>query len=871
MFRTILLCALAVVPGSSLVALAQSGENASVTTAEQLQTLPGFKVEVVLKADRKKHGSWISMALDDKGRLLLAGQRGQPITRLTIEDGKIIKDEQLRLPVSEAMGMLCAFDSLYVDGSDGKKSGLFRLRSTRHDDTYDSVEMLREWGSGSGEHGAHAIVLGPDKKLYVVCGNFVDLPKDLLPTSPHRNYADDRVLPRAEDGNGFGAGKKPPGGFICRMNPDGKDAELYASGERNTYDIAFNADGELLGFDSDMEWDWGTPWYRPIRLYHAVSGADQGFREGTAKWPEYYPDSMPAVVNVGIGSPTGVVFGAGAKFPAKYQRAMYGLDWSYGRILAFHLQPDGASYTATFENFVAPKSLRADTGKTPLNLTDVVIGRDGAMYFTIGGRNTQSALYRVTYVGDEPTAPVDLHDKDGAEARARRHALEAFQGREDAKAVETAWPYLSDGDRAMRYAARLAIESQPVDQWKSNALDESNPQGAMTALLALARLGNTESQPQIIKALAKFPMSSLSVPLQLDKLRVIEVSISRQGKPSTDVAKAIVDECDPLYPAPSDQIALNRELCQVLLALDAPDAVTKTMKLLAAAPTQEEQVGYVLFLRTIRDGWTPELRRQYFSWWTEDHSKLRHPPQILQWFADVGTPYRDGASFPRFIANFHADAVKTLSPAEEKSLADVLSAYIPPGARQKPEPKPRAFVKNWTMPDLEPSLDAVGSGRSFRRGKEVFEAAQCLACHKFGNEGGATGPDLTAVSSRFARRDILESIILPSKVISEQYANTTLKLANGDVIEGRVVEENADSLVVRPNPLQPDNTTRVNKSQIKFRALSKLSPMPQGLVDSFTKNEILDLIAYLESGGNRNHPDFRRASAARSSAQDAGK
>src|SRR5207249_10982056 len=142
------------------------------------------------------------------------------------------------------------------------------LKDTKGDGNYDSVELLREWKGGGGEHGAHGIVLGPDKKLYIVCGNFVGLPDDLLPTSPHRNYADDRVLPRAEDGNGFGAGKKPPGGFICRMDPDGKNAELYASGERNTYDIAFNADGELFGFDSDMEWDWGTPWYRPIRVCH---------------------------------------------------------------------------------------------------------------------------------------------------------------------------------------------------------------------------------------------------------------------------------------------------------------------------------------------------------------------------------------------------------------------------------------------------------------------------------------------------------------------------------------------------------------------------------------------------------------------------
>ena len=137
--------------------------------------------------------------------------------------------------------------------------------------------MLREWHGGAGEHGAHGIVLGPDKMLYTVCGNFTDLPTDLAASSPHRNYADDLVLKRAEDGNGFGAGKQPPGGFVARMDLDGKNPELFSAGQRNTYDIAFNADGELFGFDSDMEWDWGTPWYRPIRVFHSVRGGDQGF------------------------------------------------------------------------------------------------------------------------------------------------------------------------------------------------------------------------------------------------------------------------------------------------------------------------------------------------------------------------------------------------------------------------------------------------------------------------------------------------------------------------------------------------------------------------------------------------------------------
>jgi putative heme-binding domain-containing protein len=841
---------------SSLVLAPTSRAGDVADPATQLEALPGFKVELVFKADPAKNGSFISLGRDSKGRLLLGGQRGQPLTRLTIKDGKVEKEEILKLPISEIMGQLEVGDNLYVDGSDGKKFGLFRLHSSsKADDNYDQVELLREWKSGAGEHGAHAIVLGPDKKLYIVCGNFTGLPDDLLPSSPHRNYADDLALPRAEDGNGFGAGKKPPGGFICRMDLDGKNPELFASGDRNTYDIAFNADGELIGFDSDMEWDWGTPWYRPIRVYHAASGADQGFREGTGKWPEYYADSLPAVVDVGLGCPTGVVFGYGTKFPAKYQKAYYALDWTYGRLIAVHLKPKGSTYEATWENFVAPKALHSDSGKVPLNLTDVIVGEDGALYFTIGGRGTQAALYRVVYTGAESTAPVDPHDSEGAEARALRHQLEAFHGKQDPKAVEFAWPQLSSEDRFIRYAARLAIESQPVAEWKSKALAETKPEGAFTALLALARMGGAESQADLLASLGKFPAASLDKTQLLDKLRVLEVSISRQGKPSAELAKPFVTELEALYPA--KDIEVNRELCQVLLVLDPQNSVAKTVALLKAAPTQEEQITYILALRTITTGWTPELRKEYFSWWSKDHAKAEHPDYVLKWFEDAGRPYGDGSSYAHFVSNLRADAIKTLTPEEEASLQPILALYTPPGARPKKPQKARALVKAWTMEDLEPDLAKVGSGRNFKVGKAVFEEAQCLNCHKFGNEGGAVGPDLTAVSSRFARKDVLESIILPSKVISEQYAATTIRTKDGDVVEGRVVEETNDKVVVQPNQLLPEKIT-VKKTDVKSRGLSKVSPMPEGLVNTFHKEEILDMLAYIESGGRKDHPDFAK-------------
>lgn len=834
----------------------------NLTQPEALDTLPGFKVELVRSANLDTEGSWISLAKDPQGRLLLGAGPKEPVSRITLQDGKVAKAELLKLPIGEVMGMLFAFDSFYVNGRgkapDGREVyGMWRCKSSKGDDEFDKVELLREWKGGGGDHGAHAILLNPDKKhLNVLCGNFVEVPDDVLPTSPHRNYADDLVLPRAEDGNGFGAGRKPPGGFVVRMDPDGKNCELVASGQRNTYGVAFNHDGELFGFDSDMEWDWGTPWYRPVRVFHATSGADHGFREGASKWPEYYHDSLPAAVTIGIGCPTGVTFGTGAKFPAKYQRAFFICDWTYGRLMAVHLTPQGASYGGTWENFVAPKSLHQKDGKTPLNMTGIVVGDDGALYFTVGGRHMQSALFRVSYAGSESTAPADLHDASGSDARALRHKLEAFHGREDASALDEAWPQLASDDRFLRYAARIAIESQPIATWKDRALVETNRNAALTILLSVARLGGTAAQADLFKALTKFPIAQLkSEAQQLELLRVIEVAISRQGKPAPEVAAPIVAQLSPLFPAKT--FSLNRELSQILLALDAPDAVSRTLKLVAAAPTQEEQLHYVVALRTITSGWTPELRRQYFAWWAKRPAP-KHPETTLKWFTDAGRDYNDGASFANFLVKIRRAAMANVPPTEAAALQATFDSWIEPTPKLKKPKKERTFVKNWEANDLVGDLARVSAGRNFAQGQDAVYAALCLMCHRVGDEGGAVGPDLTAVASRYSREAILESILEPSKVVSEQYANTEITLKDGNTLVGRVVGDTDETIVLRPSMLAPD-TKEVRKADIKSRDFSKVSPMMPALLNSLTRDEILDLLAYFESGGKPDGAPFRPA------------
>jgi putative heme-binding domain-containing protein len=128
-------------------------------------------------------------------------------------------------------------------------------------------------------------------------------------------------------------------------------------------------------------------------------------------------------------------------------------------------------------------------------------------------------------------------------------------------------------------------------------------------------------------------------------------------------------------------------------------------------------------------------------------------------------------------------------------------------------------------------------------GRKTFED-RCAVCHRFGAIGKDVGPDLTTIASRFKRRDVLESILWPSKVISDQYQPEMFELNDGTVISGLIVRESATALLVR-TPERPDKPTVVTKAQIANRAPSAVSMMPEGLVEKLSPSELADLLAFV--------------------------
>jgi putative heme-binding domain-containing protein len=156
-----------------------------------------------------------------------------------------------------------------------------------------------------------------------------------------------------------------------------------------------------------------------------------------------------------------------------------------------------------------------------------------------------------------------------------------------------------------------------------------------------------------------------------------------------------------------------------------------------------------------------------------------------------------------------------------------------------------AFVHRWTRAELDPLLHDWPAGRDPAAGRAAFDKATCATCHRTGDGGGATGPDLTGVSSRFSRADILDALLEPSRTISDQYRDTELRTTDGDLYVGRIEAERGGQIVLRRTP--GDERVEIDAATIEMRRPYPLSRMPSGLLDVLSEAEVLDLFAYLRA------------------------
>jgi putative heme-binding domain-containing protein len=162
-------------------------------------------------------------------------------------------------------------------------------------------------------------------------------------------------------------------------------------------------------------------------------------------------------------------------------------------------------------------------------------------------------------------------------------------------------------------------------------------------------------------------------------------------------------------------------------------------------------------------------------------------------------------------------------------------------------------VKNWNPDDFTAELGFKSGPKAGASGRKAFEIALCSRCHRFQGSGYAVGPDLTGVAGRLGRTDLLRAILLPSESIAQNYRTDVLELVDGRNLTGQIIptlDYRAPFLLLAENPLLPDQTIKIPKVDVLKRKRSDLSIMPAGLLNNLSKQEVLDLLAYLESAGN---------------------
>lgn len=345
----------------------------------------GFRVpdgfEVTRFADDDLATNLSSLTIDGRGRVVVSGPGFVKI--LPDDDGDGRADRAILLsdlPKSGAHGLLFDGDGWLATGD----NGLWRFTDRDGDDRADGPG--ERWATlKHSEHGANGLVRGPDGAIYLICGNDAGVDVKLV-----RRLGSPVAQPGA--------------GAVVRFSLDGRTSDVVAHGFRNPYDLDFDAEGHLFTVDSDNERDHALPWYAPTRLFDIAAGTEHGWLMSgfQRSWnrPPWMPDSGPRVVEIGRGSPTGLVVYRHRQFPAAYRGGVFSACWTFGRVYHLPLARAGASVESRRTVFL---ETTGDVGFAPC---DLAVGPEGDLFVAIGGRGTRGGVFRVRYRGGVPLAPI---------------------------------------------------------------------------------------------------------------------------------------------------------------------------------------------------------------------------------------------------------------------------------------------------------------------------------------------------------------------------------------------------------------------------------------------------------------------------------
>jgi putative membrane-bound dehydrogenase-like protein len=735
------------------------------------------------------------------------------------------------------------------------------LLSVFHDDDGDGVadrqdilvtglttDMIDKRG---GDHTTNGIRMGVDGWIYICVGDY------------------GIKEARGKDGRTLSL----RGGGILRVRPDGTELEVFATGIRNTFDLAIDPYLNMFARDNTND---GGGW--DTRLHHFIQTAHFGYTQLYANFTE---ECMPPLGEFGSGGATGAQWIQHPSWPEKYRDTLYTGDWGRNEVYQHPLRAHGATFDLeqkVFLKFPRPTGMDMDVnGNLYVNSwrggeASVYVGPNVGFVARISPKGAkqgpapklkEASLAQLIGYLSEPNHPLRLHSQ--------REIIGRGRSAETTKALSELAAN-SDATLPARVAAMFALKQ--LDGKDAQPLLLQLTKDAKVREFALRAL--TDRKRELDGLETKLFVSALGDESARVKAQAL-ISIGRLG--DATAAKAIVPltmrpkgtglpTTKPIWAQPDPDRVLPHLAMRALILLNASDACLEALDgpsaegaFLALRNMHETKAveGLIKKLGTVRDtdvrkGILATLIRLYYreadytgSWWGIRPESIGPYWDNQEWAlskrigAVVTSAVQDGdaqtVAFLRKELNRHkvalAGAGKETTPTPEKETPIVIA---------KADPKDPNHVGN--MPyevAVKKTLDAKGDAI---KGKAFFKSQSCFACHTDADGQTPKGPHLVEIGKRYSSTEILESILKPSAKIAQGFETYTFVMNDGKQFTGFIVTQSAKTVKIRESTgIQRE----LKLEETDSRQIQTQSAMPDGLVSNMTPGQLADLLAYLQS------------------------
>lgn len=888
-------------PALLLCATSLTAATLSLAAASQPLALPVAPegIEIKLVASEPLLRNPCALAFDSRGRLFV-GQGpqyrnpkpdtpGDTIELLIDSDGDGIYDRTKTFArgLNCVQGMAWRGRDLYIANS----PDLTIVRDLDGDDEADEYVLLYT-DVGNIEHALHGLNFAPDGRLYMSKGNSKGLNQPGR-TAPHVFLELHGQTPLA------GAPAIPPArvftketyratyqdpeddwgrcGGVLRCDPDGSNLEIVSRGFRNPWDIAFDAEFNWLGTDNDQS--------DGDRIFMPFMGADFGWSHSwSPDWTgRNHLPTVPISGPIFNGSGTGIVYFDTPALPASFRGVWFINDFLHRTTYAYRpawdgalIQPEGGKW----QPFVR-------AGNALFNPVDLEVGPDGALYMTgwgsalgatfVDGRQTnEGRLWRIATRGfvsgtvgahrhrphaswtfaelvDDLAGPVAAYRTDAADELVRRgdsirHELLTFASRTDLPVGQQTW--------ALWTLGRIATPDPALDQWFA------------VSAAPISRNAHQQALGIVANRLRDSDRSSLPPQWIADSTRHPEPRVrfsAFQAIAHTRHA-GLLPPLKAALESENDRISYYAAW-QAMAALSSPEQLRESLR------DPRGGVRRAALLAVLDQGLLsePEVR----SMLQDSDGPVAELAGL--WLAKRdGNPLIDISPAPGdFVGNVRLKIIPGIKPGVVRFTTDGSEPVYSPGPEgaritlsetttvkaalfvdgrkvgttstgvyrriTPPPPPPAISLEPPAAPLTIPAVIAALSAADVSRGRAVFHAAGCIACHRAGNEGAAFGPDLSELAARGNIERIVRSILTPSAEIVEGFALHAYSLSGGRTVVGRVLEESQLAFSV----IQPDNEVVT----VMRRDVVKDEPMPASAMPAYDQamsvNDLAALVAWL--------------------------